>query len=162
MSARHRSSNGRERQATVDPAARRHTSRGAASRPLGMLAEIALPSGSGAPGAARLVIAHCLSGLVAQRILNDAELLASELVTNCMRHGELADGDLVLIRVYLAADAVRLEIENPGIAGVVASRLRGREPRASGFGLELVDQVAARWGVARGNSTNVWFEMGRA
>jgi anti-sigma regulatory factor (Ser/Thr protein kinase) len=125
---------------------------------LGKLAEMALPSGSGAPGAARMVIAHCLTGLVAQQVLEDAELLASELVTNSLEHGGLADGDTVLVRVYLAADTLRLEIENPGTAGVVVSRLPGR----AGFGLDLVNRLAVRWGVSRDRTTSVWFEMDRA
>jgi anti-sigma regulatory factor (Ser/Thr protein kinase) len=162
MHVRDSSSNGRERESTVAPAAPSRRNGDTAVPGLGLLTEIALPGGSGAPGAARMVIAHCLTGLVAQRILEDAELLASELVTNSMDHGQLADGDLVFVRVYLAADTVRLEIENPGIAGVVAPLPRGRAPRAGGFGLELVDRVAARWGVARSHTTNVWFEMGRA
>src|SRR5215207_3131611 len=42
---------------------------------LGKLTELALPTGSNAPGAARLLVAHCLGGLVTQRILHDAQLL---------------------------------------------------------------------------------------
>lgn len=129
---------------------------------LGKLAEIALPSDSGAPGAARMVIGHCLSGLVSQRILPDVVLLASEIVTNCVEHGELPEGDAVLLRVYLDAEMLRLEIENPGTAGMVALSSNGRWSRRDGFGLELVDRLATRWGVTRADSTSIWFEMGRA
>lgn len=130
-------------------------------RQFGRLAEITLPAGSGAPGAARMVIAHCLTGLVSHRMLPDVELLVSELVANSVEHGELRDGDTVLVRIYLAAETVRLEIENPGTAGVVACRPPVRGSR-DGFGLNLVDRLSARWGVDRAGSTNVWFEMGRA
>jgi anti-sigma regulatory factor (Ser/Thr protein kinase) len=126
---------------------------------LGKLAEIALPIGSGAPGAARMVITHCLTGLVSQQVLHDVELLVSELVTNSVKHGELGHGDTVLVRVYLAADRLRLEIENPGTAGVIASR---PPDRRGGFGLDLVDLLAASWGVSRNGSTNVWLELARA
>jgi hypothetical protein len=68
------------------------------------LAEIALPTGSRAPGAARMVVRDHLSGLVTQRVLRDAELLVSELVTNSLDHGELRDGDSVLVSVYLVTD----------------------------------------------------------
>jgi anti-sigma regulatory factor (Ser/Thr protein kinase) len=128
----------------------------------GMLAEIALPTGSSAPGAARMVVAHCLTGLVSQQILLDAQLLVSEVVTNSLRHGELSDGDSVLVRVYLAADSVRLEIVNPGTAGVVAARPPDHGSARGGFGLDLVDRLTASWGVRRDSGTNVWFEMGRA
>jgi anti-sigma regulatory factor (Ser/Thr protein kinase) len=131
-------------------------------RELTRLADIALPPGSRAPGAARMVVDHCLSGLVTQRVLHDAQLLVSELVTNSLDHGELGDGDSVLVSVYLATDRLRLEIQNPGTAGVVAARRAGRELGQGGFGLDLVDHVAARWGVIRNRDTSVWFEMARA
>ena len=126
--------------------------------PFGELAEIALPTGSGAPGAARKILDHCFTGLVSQQILTDAELLVSELVTNSVQHGELDTDDTVLVRILLAAESLRVEVENPGTAGVVALDRSGRR----GFGLELVVSLAARWGVSRDRSTNVWFEMGRA
>ena len=130
-------------------------------RELTRLAEIALPASSRAPGAARMVLDHCLSGLVSQRVLYDAQLLVSELVTNSLHHGELGDGDSVLASVYLATDRLRLEIRNPGTAGVVAVRRAGRESDRGGFGLDLVDVLAARWSVTRNRDTSVWFEMAR-
>jgi anti-sigma regulatory factor (Ser/Thr protein kinase) len=128
----------------------------------GMLAEIALPTGSGAPGAARMVVAHCLTGLVSQQILHDAQLLVSEVVTNSLTHGELGDGDTVVVRVYLAAESMRLEIVNRGTAGAVTARAPSRHSRGGGFGLDLVERLTASWGVRRNGGTNVWFEMGRA
>jgi anti-sigma regulatory factor (Ser/Thr protein kinase) len=130
-------------------------------RGLTRLAEIALPAGPRAPGAARCIVDHCLSGLVTQRVLHDAELLVSELVTNSLQHGELRDGDGVLVSVYLASDRLRLEIQNPGTAGVVAASRAGRGSGHGGFGLDLVDLLAARWGVIRSRNTRVWFEMAR-
>jgi len=136
--------------------------RGASTHEVGQLAEIRLPSDSRAPGAARLIIGHCLSGLVAPQALNNASLLATELVTNCVRHADLGGSDTVVVRVYLTAHTVRLEVENPGTAGVVAAKLADRQAGRGGFGLELVDVLAARWGVSRAQSTSVWLEMGRA
>jgi anti-sigma regulatory factor (Ser/Thr protein kinase) len=128
---------------------------------LARLAEIVLPAGVRAPGAARMVVAHCLSALVTQRILRDAELLVSELVTNSIDHGQLDNGDSVLLRIFLATESLRLEIENSGTAGVVAANRTGRESGQGGYGLDLVELLAARWGVSRNRSTSVWFEMAR-
>jgi hypothetical protein len=135
---------------------------GDAAIQFGELAEIALPTGSGAPGAARKVLDHCFTGLVSQQILTDAELLVSELVTNSVEHGELDSDDTVLVRILLAAESLRVEVENPGTAGVVALDRSDRQVGRRGFDLELVVRLAARWGVSRDRSTNVWFEMGRA
>ena len=140
----------------------RRRSDNAPVHPFGRLAEIALPTGSNAPGAARMVVAHCLTGLVSRQILLDAQLLVSEIVTNSVRHGELADGDSVLVRVFLAAESVRFEVVNRGTAGVVTARQPDQRPRGGGFGLELVNLLTASWGVRRNGGTNVWFEMGRA
>ena len=126
------------------------------------LAEITLPTGPRAPGAARCVVDHCLSGLVTRGVLHDAELLVSELVTNSIDHGELGEDDSVLVSVYLATDTLRLEIQNPGTAGAVAASREGRESGQGGYGLDLVNLLAARWGVVRNRDTTVWFEIARA
>jgi anti-sigma regulatory factor (Ser/Thr protein kinase) len=148
--------------AGLPPAASGRRAGDAPTRALGSLAEVALPTGLSAPGAARLVIGHCLTGLVSHSVLHDAELLVSELVTNTMEHGRLGDGDTVLVRVYLGADRLRLEIENPGTAGDVAVHPPDRRSRRGGFGLNLVEMLSANWGVNRSGSTTVWLEMGRA
>ena len=129
---------------------------------VGQLAEIELPIGSLAPGAARMVIDHCLTGLVAPWILQDARLLASELVTNSVRHGDLESGTTIVLRMDLSAKALRLEVENAGTAGAVTSRSEGRREGDGGYGLELVEVLTTRWGVSRDHDTSVWLEMGRA
>jgi anti-sigma regulatory factor (Ser/Thr protein kinase) len=128
---------------------------------LARLGEVVLPADAHAPGAARIVITHCLAGLVARRILDEAILLGSELVTNSLRHADLRVGNPVFVRVHLGAEALRIEVENPGTVGIVT--MRPTDPRSGGgFGLQLVEFLAARWGVRRAHSTTVWFELGRA
>jgi anti-sigma regulatory factor (Ser/Thr protein kinase) len=148
--------------AGLEPEGRGRPGGDAPIRGPGTLAEIALPPGPRAPGAARVVVDHCLCGLVTQRVLHDAELLVSELVTNSIDHGELGAGDSVLVSISLATDRLRLEIQNPGVAGVVAASREGRESGQGGFGLDLVDLLASRWGVIRDTNTSVWLEMARA
>ena len=109
-----------------------------------------------------MLIAHCLNALVAPRVLHDAELLVSELVTNSLDHGQLGNQDTVLVRIYLGATTLRLEIENAGTAGIIATHHPDRATGHGGVGLELVDLLAARWGVKRSHDTTVWFEMRRA
>jgi anti-sigma regulatory factor (Ser/Thr protein kinase) len=126
---------------------------------LARLGEVVLPADQNAPGAARIVVEHCLAGLAAPRVVDDAKLLASELVTNSLQHADLRDDDLVRVRVDLGAEALRVEIENPGTAGTVG--VRSPDARTGGFGLQLVEDLAACWGVARTHSTTVWFESAR-
>ena len=68
-----------------------------------------------------MVIDHCLTGLVAPWILHDARLLATELVTNSVRHGDLESGTSIVLRMDLTAKTLRLEVENAGTAGAVTS-----------------------------------------
>jgi anti-sigma regulatory factor (Ser/Thr protein kinase) len=134
----------------------------AAALHLDMVAEVRLPADITAPGAARGVIARCLSGLAEPGIIADAQLLASELVTNSLQHAALHNGDPVGLRVYLGARAVRLEIDNPGTAGVIATTPPSDRDGLGGFGLALVDGVAAEWGVQRTGGTCVWCELSHA
>jgi anti-sigma regulatory factor (Ser/Thr protein kinase) len=152
----------RELRAEIAGLERAETRRRSGDAPITRLAEIALPPGLRAPGAARCVVDHCLSGLVTRRVLRDAELLVTELVTNSVDHGELGDDDSVLVSIYLATDRLRLEIQNPGTAGVVVPNRAGRESGQGGYGLDLVNLLATRWGVMRNRDTSVWFEMARA
>ncbi len=98
---------------------------------------------------------------VPARLNQDADLLVSELVTDSPEHGHLGEHGTVLVRLYLSAKTLRIEIEDSGTAGAVAADLADRAARRGGFGLELVDLLATRWGVRRGHGTTVWFEMER-
>jgi hypothetical protein len=81
---------------------------------LGRLGEVVLPADAAAAGAARIVIGHCLTGLVSRRIVGEAQLHGSELVSHSLLQDQADRGDVVLVRVYLGAGALRVEIENPG------------------------------------------------
>jgi len=88
---------------------------------------------------------------------DDVALLATELVTNAMRHADGTGG--------------RLEVECPdGRTARVAvwdsggSDLPDRDQIATrgvgGFGLVLVSEIADRWGADRvGDQKRVWFEV---
>jgi anti-sigma regulatory factor (Ser/Thr protein kinase) len=125
------------------------------------LTQIVLPADRKAPGAARALLGLCLGSLLGARMLDDAQLLVSEVVTNSIVHGALGDGASIVVRVHLAADALRLEVHNPGITGTIAAG-GGDLEGGRGFGLELVSLLSTRWGVRRDVDTCVWVEMARA
>jgi hypothetical protein len=85
---------------------------GPASGELGRLAEVVLPTDDHAPGAARIVIAHCLTGLVARAIVAEAQLLGSELVENRLPHARVDRGDTMFVRVHLGTETLRVEVEH--------------------------------------------------
>ncbi|MFD3373708.1 MULTISPECIES: ATP-binding protein [unclassified Streptomyces] len=82
-------------------------------------------------------------------LAESAELLATELVTNALRHG---CGDIV-VRLHLAADRLRLDVQD----GSHESPLpRNAAPDdEDGRGLLLVTAIADDWGVSH-DGTTTW------
>jgi anti-sigma regulatory factor (Ser/Thr protein kinase) len=109
-----------------------------------------------APEAARRSL-DALRPSVDGAVVDEAMLLVSELVTNSVRHAELGPDDTIAVRVLTTPSALRIEVADPGPgfdpAAVPAPNGQG------GWGLSLLDRIAARWGVARGNGAEVWFEL---
>jgi anti-sigma regulatory factor (Ser/Thr protein kinase) len=115
------------------------------------LQPLELPRDQTAPALARNAVSEL--GLE-QPVLDDARLLVSELVTNSVRYGA---GAHVCVRLDLdGAGGVRCEVVDAG-SGFHPTR-PATERDAGGWGLQLVDRLADRWGVADG-STHVWFEL---
>ena len=117
-----------------------------------------LAGGPYAVTAARLALAD-LDDHLDQSAAFDVRLLVSELVTNSVQHGGVGAEESVRLDVSFTADTVRVEVSDGGPAF---------EPPASpppdnadtGWGLFLVEQLAARWGMADSGS-GVWFELHR-
>ncbi len=99
-----------------------------------------------------------LGGHVDDTILDDAVLLISELVTNSVRHAGAAAGTPLLVTAELTADVLRLEVGDTGQGRAIARRAPDVE-HGSGFGLHLIDSLAARWGIDHVGGTQVWCEL---
>jgi anti-sigma regulatory factor (Ser/Thr protein kinase) len=123
--------------------------------------EASLPVGPAAPATARAALTRWLSGHVPLEVLENARLLASELVTNSLGHADLSADSSLRIAVQLTRGALRVEVRDPGSHGVVAPRQADRV-NGGGFGLHLVELLSTRWGVNRTGGTHVWFEMDAA
>ncbi len=95
--------------------------------------------------------------LAGHRAAGDAELLASELVTNAVVH---ADGaGRVTVRVVASETGVHVEVADDGRSGMPC----WREPEAGeegGRGFQQVDAIATRWGLLRDPAgTCCWFDL---
>jgi anti-sigma regulatory factor (Ser/Thr protein kinase) len=91
-----------------------------------------------------------------------ALLLASELVTNSVRHGGSAvPGGLVTVTVAVCGEVVRIEVTERSGDGVPVLKPGDGGGEAEGSrGLLLVDALAARWGYQRGGGlATTWFEV---
>ncbi|HEU4910485.1 MAG TPA: SpoIIE family protein phosphatase [Actinomycetes bacterium] len=82
-------------------------------------------------------------------------LLATELITNAVRHS----GTTVELRVGLSGGLVAMEVHDDG-PGTPQLRQPGRDDE-SGRGLVLLDRLSDRWGVRRSprGGKSVWFEV---
>jgi anti-sigma regulatory factor (Ser/Thr protein kinase) len=110
-------------------------------------------AGLGAPGEARRVIgALPLPGLAREQLA----LLASELVSNSIRHGGLAAGDPIELEIASEHGQVWLSVRDrgPGFDPRLAANGDGG---LAGFGLAIVGAVADEWGVENGpDGCTVW------
>ena len=125
-----------------------------------MRVERRLPASPEAASAAR----HALDDLadaVSEARLRDVRLLVSEVVTNAVRHANLAAGDAIELVVELNRRTLRVEVHDPG-GGFVPSAPSPDPTRPSGWGLYLVAELADRWGVDSDETTLVWFEFDRS
>jgi anti-sigma regulatory factor (Ser/Thr protein kinase) len=90
-----------------------------------------------------------------------AELVVSEVVTNCVRHAGLARSQRVRLLVSLVPSLLRIEVTDER-AGFDPIALR---PEASsevgGWGLWLVEELTDRWGLEPGHSIRVRCEFDR-
>ncbi len=106
---------------------------------------------------ARAVINDELGPAVSGKVLEDATLLVSELVTNAVRHAPRAGSPEVELRLKVDPERVRVVVSDPG-GGFLAPRLP-TAAESSGWGLYLVDRIADRWGVISTDRNEVWFEI---
>ncbi|MCG6493010.1 SpoIIE family protein phosphatase [Kitasatospora sp. A2-31] len=97
-------------------------------------------------------------------LIDTAELLSSELVTNAIRH---TDRDAMFTaRLYREADGdgeggrARLRVEVEDESDLWPTRRTPGEQASSGRGLMLVEALADGWGVEpRGSGKRMWFEL---
>jgi anti-sigma regulatory factor (Ser/Thr protein kinase) len=79
--------------------------------------------------------------------------VASELVTNALRHGR----GKIELRLSMLSRFLRIEVVDEG--SQQAPEVRHEEPDESGgWGLRIVDQLAVQWGVFEG-TTHVWADL---
>jgi len=115
--------------------------------------EVTLPRSENAAAVARSALRRSYADCVDADLLADAELLVSELASNALRHGR---GEITL-RARLDADRLFVEVIDEG-SGFERTLRREEFEQVGGWGLDIVEDVASRWGVHEG-TTHVWFEL---
>jgi anti-sigma regulatory factor (Ser/Thr protein kinase) len=119
---------------------------------------------SGGPEAARRArkaLDRELKGRVTQLESDELRLLVTELVSNGVRHGGAGPDDVLDVRVEVGHDRIRVEVADGGTGFDVPDTPKIREDGSGGYGLVLIDRLAADWGVTQQGGTRVWFELQR-
>ena len=121
----------------------------------GMQIMTPLPTDTGAIRRARKTVGDQLWAWGLSGLVDDAELITSELVTNAINHGS---GSIEL-RMYALDGRVRISVLDENVEGVPqVAKDRGLE--AGGRGLSLVEQLSVAWGHdVHGGSKEVWAEL---
>jgi len=86
------------------------------------------------------------------------ELLTSELVTNAVKHGASDPNEAILLSARRTDGTVRVEVCDEGLNSFDADPDGTDLMEPGGNGLVLVEALASRWGVDRGQPKCVWFE----
>ncbi len=108
-----------------------------------------------APREARRAIDRFLTKAQLAHITDDAQLLASELVTNAVKH---ANGPID-VRAYVRDGYLRLEVGDFAADSTPLPRQAHAEDEG-GRGMEIVEKLSARWGWRlRGPVKVVWLDL---
>jgi anti-sigma regulatory factor (Ser/Thr protein kinase) len=119
--------------------------------------KVELQGGVDAPAMARGHVRLQLTGRVGDEDLDDVLVLASELVTNAVRHGDAGEDETIVVHLAIATDLLRVEVCDHGPGFVAPAVLRPRS-QGGGNGLILVARLSSSWGVSGDDGTCVWFE----
>lgn len=119
--------------------------------------QVTLPAARQAAGLARQAVRAAVADWRLAYLADEAVLLASELITNAIQHTG-PDTPTTVLRIEYAGTWLRIEVHDG-----CPRQPRPRIPDSldeSGFGLVLVDALAAKWGVQRTASGKaVWAEL---
>jgi anti-sigma regulatory factor (Ser/Thr protein kinase) len=115
-----------------------------------------IPCDQHAPGVVRDALGEVHDGVWS---LDDGLLVASELVTNAVRHSGCEPEHTLEVKVDLARDALVISVYDPGISRRTAQARETDDLESGGWGLRIVDRLARRWGAERPDGYRVWAEL---
>jgi anti-sigma regulatory factor (Ser/Thr protein kinase) len=114
--------------------------------------------GEKAAGHARRLLARRLADALGAQQLGDLQLLVTEVVANCVRHGGVGEDGRIDLQVQVEREVARVEVRDTGLQG--EPRLRQPDlAGGGGFGMVLVERMSRAWGVEHEPGLDMWFEL---
>jgi anti-sigma regulatory factor (Ser/Thr protein kinase) len=123
---------------------------------IGDALSVELPCDLHAPMTAREVLANVHDGSWS---LDDGLLVASELVTNAVRHSGCEEANRLKLDIVRRAGNLLISVHDPGLSGESAEPVPTDRPDAGGWGLQIIVRLSARWGTERPDGYRVWAEL---
>lgn len=119
-----------------------------------------LPLSPVAPRLARRILGEIEELASKPDLRFSSQLLASELVANCVRHGSSNIEGGMTLSVECRGHTLRVEVRDGGPGFDPLARLREHYRRdARHVGIFFLDALADRWGFRRSPGSLVWFEI---
>jgi len=117
--------------------------------------ELKLPLSVRAPGEARRELETTYAQTMERSLLDDIELMASELVTNAVQHSGCAEGDPLSLDASVVDGILRVALGDEG------STIDHVEPRSKNppSGLGILWLLSDRWSSNSDGLFTVWFEI---
>lgn len=118
-------------------------------------AATSLPPAATAPREARRFVTSQLAAAAPSDLVGVVELLTCEAVTNAVLHARTN----IDLRLVQSAERVRIEVADR--SPVLPKPRLYDDEATTGRGLQLIESLAAAWGVVPGEQSKVlWFEVG--
>ena len=108
----------------------------------------------------REIVADLQTRDLSEELVDEAEIIASELLTNAVRHARPLSDGTIRVRWKIRGDVVEVEVTDGG--GETVPRPAPRTVwLSSGRGLRIVRSIAHEWGVTEDRTGNVvWATLG--
>jgi anti-sigma regulatory factor (Ser/Thr protein kinase) len=119
----------------------------------GVMVSLRLACDEQAPGAVREALAELSDG---DPLFGDVMLVASELVTNAVRHSDCLGEDQLDVLVLQDTGHLLISVRDPGTSGRTARVTGPTDDAFGGLGLLIVQQLASEWGEERSDGYRVW------
>jgi anti-sigma regulatory factor (Ser/Thr protein kinase) len=92
-------------------------------------------------------------------VREDALLVASELVSNAVRHSACTPDQWLTVSADCHEERLRISVLDPGLSSRPAEVVH-RPPDRGGLGLRVVEELTERWGTDRSpDGYEVWAEV---